>query len=60
VSGSLGRSAVFNREKAEEMLAPAWVCELAGSEALLPPEDATPLSDGIAETVRWYKRQGWL
>lgn len=60
VSGLLGGTAVFNREKAEEMLAPAWVCELAGSDALLPAEDATPLRRGIAETVRWYKRQGWL
>lgn len=58
--GLIGRAVPFNREKAEEMLAPAWVCELAGSEGLLPAEDATPLSDGIAETVRWYKRQGWL
>lgn len=58
--GLLGRAAPFNREKAEEMLAAGWVCELAGSEALLPPADATPLADGIADTVSWYKRQGWL
>lgn len=56
----LGRAVPFNREKAEEMLAPAWVCELTGSESLLPAADATPLPDGIAETVRWYTREGWL
>lgn len=55
-----GRAVPFNREKAEEMLASAWVCDLAGSEALLPPEEATPLDEGVARTVRWYKRQGWL
>lgn len=60
VSSLFGATAVFNREKAEEMLAPAWICEIAGSETLLPAEDATPLAEGIAETVRWYKRQGWL
>jgi nucleoside-diphosphate-sugar epimerase len=59
--GSLaGRTVTFNREKAEEMLAAAWVCELSGSEALLPPEEVTPLREGIAETVRWYSREGWL
>lgn len=56
----LGRPVVFNREKAEEMLAQAWTCDLSGSEALLPPDDATPLEEGISQTVRWYTRQGWL
>lgn len=55
-----GRTVPFNREKAEEMLATAWVCDLAGSDALLPPEDVTPLTEGIARTVAWYRRQGWL
>lgn len=55
-----GRAVPFNREKAEEMLARAWVCDLAGSDALLPPEDVTPLTEGIVRTVGWYRRQGWL
>jgi nucleoside-diphosphate-sugar epimerase len=56
----LGRAVPFNREKAEEMLAPGWVCDLAGSESLLPPASVTPLEVGIEQTVRWYIRQGWL
>lgn len=56
----LGRAVPFNREKAEEMLASAWVCDLTGSEAMLPPEEATPLREGISQTVRWYTRRGWL
>jgi len=60
-AGSLvGRAVPFNREKAEEMLASAWVCDLTGSEAMLPPDEATPLREGISETVRWYTRRGWL
>jgi nucleoside-diphosphate-sugar epimerase len=55
-----GKAAVFNREKAEEMLAPAWVCKLDGSDALLPAADVTPLREGIDSTIRWYIRQGWL
>ena len=60
VGDLLGRVTVFNREKANEMLAPAWVCDLRGSEALLPPGEVTPLSEGISQTVRWYTCQGWL
>ncbi|CAN5832704.1 NAD(P)-dependent oxidoreductase [soil metagenome] len=60
VGGLAGRTVTFNREKAEEMLAASWVCELSGSEVLLPPGEVTPLREGIAETVRWYSRQGWL
>jgi dihydroflavonol-4-reductase len=55
-----GRTPAFNREKAEEMLAEAWTCDLSGSAALLSPADATPLAEGIARTVQWYKRQRWL
>jgi dihydroflavonol-4-reductase len=60
IAGVAGTTVLFNPEKAEEMLAPAWVCDLSGSEALLPAEEATPLDRGIAQTVQWYKCQGWL
>jgi nucleoside-diphosphate-sugar epimerase len=56
----IGKAVAFNREKAAEMLASAWVHELVGSEHLLPPERVTPLHEGIQRTVRWYIRQGWL
>ncbi|MEX2571852.1 MAG: NAD-dependent epimerase/dehydratase family protein [Gemmatimonadota bacterium] len=55
-----GRAVPFNREKAEEMLAPAWTCDLSGMKELLPAEQVTPLARGIEQTVRWYIRQGWL
>lgn len=58
--GMLGGAGVFNREKAEEMLAPAWLCDLAGLEALLPAGTATPLAEGIGHTARWYREHGWL
>lgn len=60
VGDLLGGAGVFNREKAEEMLAPAWVCDLSGSEVLLPPADATPLAEGIGRTALWYRTNGWL
>lgn len=55
-----GTTVAFNREKAEEMLAEAWVCDLAGSDALLPPAEATPLREGTRRTAQWYRDQGWL
>jgi dihydroflavonol-4-reductase len=57
---ALGGAGVFNREKAEELLAPAWVCDLTGSEALLPAAEATPLETGVDRTARWYRTQGWI
>jgi nucleoside-diphosphate-sugar epimerase len=56
--GWVGGTGVFSREKADEMLAEAWVCDLAGSHDLLPA--ATPLARGTDETARWYRTQGWL
>lgn len=55
-----GQAVPFNREKAREMLAAAWTCDLTGSEALLGPREATPLEEGIFRTVQWYRSQGWL
>jgi hypothetical protein len=55
---ALGGAGVFSREKAEEMLAEAWVCDLAGWEELLPRP--TPLAQGTVETARWYRTQGWI
>jgi hypothetical protein len=58
LGGVLKTGGVFSREKADEMLAEGWVCDLAGSERLLPR--ATPLAEGTAETARWYRTQGWI
>jgi dihydroflavonol-4-reductase len=55
-----GRAVPFNREKAREMLAEAWLCDLTGSERLLPRDEVTPLGQGMAFTVQWYRSQGWL
>jgi len=58
LGGVLKTGGVFSREKADEMLAEGWVCDLTGSERLLPR--ATPLAEGTAETARWYRTQGWI
>ena len=58
LGGVLKTGGVFSREKADEMLAEGWVCDLAGSDRLLPR--ATTLAEGMAETARWYRTQGWI
>jgi dihydroflavonol-4-reductase len=60
VAGWFGGLGVFNKEKAEEMLAPAWLCDLTGLDALLPPGTATPLATGVQRTARWYLEHGWV
>ncbi|HEX6036551.1 NAD-dependent epimerase/dehydratase family protein [Longimicrobium sp.] len=60
VAGWFGGLGVFNKEKAEEMLAPAWLCDLTGLDALLPPGTATPLADGVRRTAQWYLEHGWV
>jgi nucleoside-diphosphate-sugar epimerase len=57
---AFGGAGVFNREKADELLASAWVCDLAGAEALLPAGTATPLDAGVQQTAQWYRTQGWI
>lgn len=60
-AGTLARRAVaFNRGKARELLALAWVHDLSGAEELLRAGTATPLARGVAETAHWYRQRGWL
>lgn len=56
----LGRTTIFNREKAEELLAPGWLCEtdaLAREVGFIP---RIPLSEGLVQTATWYRAHGWL
>jgi nucleoside-diphosphate-sugar epimerase len=55
-----GRAPLLDGDKANELLAPGWVCS---SEALR--RDAgwvaeTPLAEGVARTARAYRDAGWL
>ena len=55
-----GRAALFNREKASEMIASGWVCDLSGSDWLLPAGAVTSLAAGMTQTVNWYRDQRWI
>lgn len=59
-SGVFGRSSIFNRDKARELLAPGWLCETEAARAALDYEADIPLADGLCATAQWYREQGWL
>lgn len=59
-AGLVGRSSIFNRDKARELLAPGWLCETEAARAALNYEADIPLADGLRTTAQWYREQGWL
>ena len=60
ISRLTGRPAVLSRQKYAELRAPGWVCDPARLRQELGLVCATRLKDGIAETLAWYRQQGWL
>jgi nucleoside-diphosphate-sugar epimerase len=60
LAGLTGRSTIFNRDKARELLAPGWLCETESARAALNFEADIPLADGLRMTAQWYREQGWL
>jgi nucleoside-diphosphate-sugar epimerase len=59
-AGAVGRSSIFNRDKAREMLAAGWMCETESARAGLEYEAGIGLAEGLQETARWYRENGWL
>jgi dihydroflavonol-4-reductase len=54
------RPAIFDRDKAREILAPGWLCETDRARTELGFVARTPLGDGLRETAEWYRTYGWL
>jgi nucleoside-diphosphate-sugar epimerase len=55
-----GKPSVLSRQKYAELRAPGWVCDPGLLLQELGFSCATGLKEGIAETLAWYRRQGWL
>jgi nucleoside-diphosphate-sugar epimerase len=55
-----GGATIFNRDKARELLAPGWLCETDVAREKLGFETRIPLAQGLNETARWYRNEGWL
>jgi nucleoside-diphosphate-sugar epimerase len=54
------RPAVFDAEKALELLAEGWLCETEAARLELGFEAAIALPRGLRDTARWYRAHGWL
>jgi nucleoside-diphosphate-sugar epimerase len=56
----LGRTAVFNTQKAREITQRYWILDVSKAKAELGFSPEYDLERGAEETVKWYKEQGWL
>ena len=58
-ASAFGKGApVFNREKAEEMLQPEWLCDVSSTQEALGSPLRTPFATGARHTWDWYRREG--
>jgi nucleoside-diphosphate-sugar epimerase len=55
-----GRPALINQDKANELVQDFWVCSPEKAERELGFTAGISLEKGVAETLVWYKQQGWL
>ena len=60
LAGLVGKSTIFNREKANELAVPGWLCETELARRDFGFEALTPLQQGFDETANWYRQNGWL
>lgn len=51
---------ILSREKIAEAECRAWTCDPDRATAELGFEARTPLAEGLARTLAWYKEAGWL
>ncbi|EAT58668.1 NAD-dependent epimerase/dehydratase family protein [Chlorobium ferrooxidans] len=56
----IGKSPLINRDKANELVQDYWVCSPEKAERDLGFIAGTPLEKGVAITIDWYRRKGWM
>ncbi len=54
------KPALLNLEKVKDIIQDAWTCSIAKAQREIGFKEKITLETGIAETVAWYKEQGWL
>jgi nucleoside-diphosphate-sugar epimerase len=55
-----GKANVLSRQKYPELTAAGWVCDPGRLRQELNFVCETGLASGVAETLAWYRREGWL
>jgi len=56
----LGKPVLINRDKANELVQNYWVCSPDRALHDFGFTASTTLADGVAKTIDWYRRKGWL
>jgi len=54
------KPALLNFEKIRDIVQDAWTCDIAKAKRELGFSESFTLEDGIRDTVKWYREQGWL
>lgn len=55
-----GAPGMLTRDKVNELAPMAWVCGTDAASSVLGWRARTPLAQGVPETARWYREQGWI
>jgi nucleoside-diphosphate-sugar epimerase len=55
-----GRASVLSLQKFAELRAPGWVCDAGRFARDTGQECGTALAAGLAQTLAWYRQEGWL
>jgi nucleoside-diphosphate-sugar epimerase len=55
-----GKAALINIEKARDGIQTNWLCSPKKAQTELGFRTKLSLEDGIANTIEWYKKNGWL
>jgi nucleoside-diphosphate-sugar epimerase len=51
---------LLTRDRIAELSAPNWSCDISRARRELGFEPRVSLAEGMRETARWYREQGWL
>lgn len=60
VSGLAGKPAVFNVQKAREITQKYWGLDVSKAKSDLGFSPKYDLAKGAEETIKWYRKEGWL
>ena len=51
---------IVSRDKIAETRCPYWICDTSRAKNEIGFKATTPISDGLAMTLAWYREAGWL
>jgi nucleoside-diphosphate-sugar epimerase len=60
ISRFTGKANILSLQKFAELKAPGWVCDASLLRQEIGCECRTTLKAGIAGTLSWYRKEGWL